>query len=90
MKLCVFEGRDAERLFPLTMTRATYELRCGNTTLLEKIRRTYPRQDACYFVRDYLAEVVSSRVGAKAVNDMNVLRTDDFTFVNGKWVDESP
>jgi len=87
MKLCVFEGRDAERLFPLTMTRATYELRCGNTTLLEKIQRTYPRQDACYFVRDYLAEVVSSRAGANAVNDMNVLRTDDFTFVNGKWVD---
>ncbi|MFB0569060.1 MAG: putative sugar nucleotidyl transferase, partial [Nitrososphaeria archaeon] len=82
-----FEGRDAERLFPLTMTRATYELRCGNITLLEKIQRRYPHLDTCYFVRDHLAEVVSSRVGANAVNDMSVLQTDDFTFVNGKWMD---
>jgi len=86
MKLCVFEGRHAERLFPLTMTRATYELRCGNTTLLEKIQRRYSRQGTCYFVRDYLAGVLASRLGGNAINDMSVLQTDDFAFVNGKWM----
>jgi len=70
------------------MTRATYELRCGNTTLLEKIQRRHPALDACYFVRDYLAEVLAQRVRADAVNDMSILKTDDFTFVNGKWMVE--
>jgi len=88
LKLCVFEGRNVERLFPLTMTRATYELRCGDTTLLEKIQRRHPALDACYFVRDYLAEVLAQRVRADAVNDMGILQTDGFTFVNGKWMVE--
>jgi len=88
LKLCVFEGRNVERLFPLTMTRATYELRCGNTTLLEKIQRRHPALDACYFVRDHLAEVLRRRVGAEAVNDISILQTDGFTFVNGKWIVE--
>jgi len=70
------------------MTRATYELRCGNTTLLEKIQRRYPATPACYFVRDHLTEVLRRRVGADVVNDMTVLQTDDLTFVNGKWMVE--
>lgn len=86
MKLCIFEGRHPERLFPLTMTRATYELRCGNTTLLQKIQRRYGAQDTSYFVRDHLAEVVRRRLGSNSVNDTSVLETDDFTFVNGKWL----
>jgi len=84
MKLCVFEDEGYKNLFPLTLTRATFELKCGHTTLLEKILRNFGKAQASYFLREYLTPVFRHRVNAEAVNDINVLKTDDFLIVNGR------
>lgn len=84
MKLCIFE--DAwENLFPLTYTRATFELRCGYMSLLERIRRHYPPMPWCVFARDYLAGVLKNRLSAP-VNDLSQLKGDAVLFINGRWL----
>jgi len=86
MRLCVFEGRAPENLFPLTMTRPTFELRCGWTTLREKILAFFHETHACYFMRDYLAQVYGKRYREEPINDIKFLKTDDFILANGKWL----
>lgn len=86
MKLCVFEDQKYEELFPLTMTRATFELKCGHTTLLEKILRNFPNVGVSYFLRDYLVPTFKKRIRADAVNNMDVFKKDDFLLVNGRWL----
>jgi len=86
VRLCVFEDEKYEELFPLSMTRATFELKCGYTTLLEKILNRFRGVDVSYFLRDYLAPIFKRRVKGEVINNLNVLKRDDFLLVNGRWL----
>ena len=86
MKVCVFEGQSPENLFPLTLTRPTFELRCGRTTLREKILAGSRETDVCYFMRGYLAPVYENKYQRQPINQIRFLKTDDFFLVNGKWL----
>ncbi len=91
MKICIFEDAS-ENLFPITYTRAVFELRCGYVSLLERILRNYPETPWCVFTRDYLAGVVKNRLEVP-VNDLSQLKDDTVLFVNGRWLmqpDELP
>lgn len=83
MKLVVFEDSRYERLYPLTMLRPVFELKCGATSLLEKIERAAGRKADALFVRDCLAPTVRQRV-ARPVNSGEVLERDGALFVNGR------
>ena len=88
MKLVIFEDDLYRNLFPLTMTRATFELRCGYTTLREKILRKYPEVDVVYFLRDYLIPTFKLRVQTGFVNEMDLLKKDDCLLINGRLLVE--
>ncbi|KYH37987.1 MAG: hypothetical protein AYL29_001690 [Candidatus Bathyarchaeota archaeon B24] len=83
MKLCIFEDRKYDNLYPLTLTRTVFELRCGATSLMDKIERSAPNVDVVYFMRDYLVEIFKERYGERCVNDLNTLK-DDVLLVNGR------
>ena len=85
MRLCIFEDPACDQFHPLTHLRATFELRCGATTLEEKIRRAAPGASVAYFARDLLAPVLRQRLGAP-VNEPASLRGDDLLVVNGRWL----
>ena len=69
---------------PLTFCRPTWELRCGMTTLGEKLRPPRPaRSGVACFVPPYLADVVS-RQTAWPVNDPASLRDDDLLVAAGR------
>lgn len=86
LKLCIFEDEKYDLLYPLTLTRATFELRCGTMTLFERILRAFHKADAVFYLRDYLAPVFKERFGDLVVNDMSSLRNDDVVFANGRWL----
>ncbi len=46
-------------LSPLVELRPVFDLRCGRFTLLEKLRRRYPREEFALWVRDELAEMTA-------------------------------
>jgi len=85
MRLCVFEDATYENFYPLTYLRATFELRCGATTLAEKIQRACPDTPTAYFARDAVAPVLRERLDGP-VNDPAAMTGDDLLLVNGRWL----
>ncbi len=78
--LCIFEDDRVEQLFPLAYFRPVYDLRCGMTSLREKIFRAYPRGAPSLHCRSYLAESLqsTSHIG------VNRLPAAQCLFVNGR------
>ena len=82
MKVVVFEDDGFKNLYPLTYLRPLFELRCGGTSLLEKIKRLFPEAEFAYFVRDYLKPKIEKEYEGK-VNDFAVLK-DELVLVNAR------
>jgi carbonic anhydrase/acetyltransferase-like protein (isoleucine patch superfamily) len=84
MTLWIFEDEAAANFHPLTFTRPVFALRCGATSLADKIVRAYPEAEVAYGVRSYLAAMVATRRDAP-VNDSSRL-AGDLLLVNGRWL----
>jgi len=85
MKLIIFESKGSENLYPLTYLRATFEIRCGHSTLGEKIERAAGTvSESAYFVREILAPTVKQRFPGTKVNDTAVLGGDELLLVDGR------
>jgi len=86
MKICVFEDGSVRNLYPLTMTRAAFELRVGMSSLLQKVLNRMLRglkYDEVYLeVRDYLTPVVRNRYPMYRVNEYKPI--DDTLFINSR------
>ncbi|MEO0079047.1 MAG: putative sugar nucleotidyl transferase, partial [candidate division WOR-3 bacterium] len=67
--ICVYEDEPLEWLSPLVELRPVFDLRCGRLTLLEKLRRRYPREEFVLWVRDELAELTRELHPGMAVNE---------------------
>ncbi|MCE5251168.1 hypothetical protein LLG96_13205 [bacterium] len=85
MRLIIFEHEGLQHLYPLTYLRASFELRCGHTTLGEKIRRAAgPVSGTSYWVRDILKPVISKRFTGCAVNDPAMFTGEELLLVDGR------
>lgn len=60
MSLIVFEDSLVENFYPLTLTRAAFELLYGTKTLLENITQSY--DDVSIYSREYLKGVLKHRI----------------------------
>jgi len=80
--LCIFEDEHFNRLYPLSLTRPVYELRCGISLLREKIIRHFPESPLFLFCRDYLADTMREAMPDIPVNEMP---TDNCLFINGRF-----
>ena len=81
--LCIFEDEYASRLYPLTLTRPTFNLRCGMSLLRDKIARRYPGSRLHLFCRAYLADVVHEAVPAAPVNRIT---SEQCLLINGRFL----
>ena len=48
MIFTIFEDRDYTSLFPLNLNRASFELRCGAFTNLERIKKNIMMKKKCH------------------------------------------
>jgi len=85
MKLVIHEDSTYENFYPLSLIRPVFELRCGATSLSEKLRSSFSNLDVAYFTRDYLTETFQTKVGNAPVNDLQAI-DDDLFIVNGRWL----
>jgi len=81
--ICIFEDQFHRDLLPLVYCRPVYELRCGMTSLREKIARCYPAQKVVLLCRELLAATTREETGLP-VNA--VPGGEDVLFVNGRIV----
>jgi len=86
LRIAIFEDQTYSNFYPLALTRPVFELRCGQTTLSEKILRAHPGAQVCYFVRDWIAPTFLKRA-VSLVNDLKALeRGDPVLLINGRWL----
>ncbi len=85
MRLILLDRADEARsnFHPLSWSRPTWELRCGTTTLGERLVAAVDADDVACFVPDYLAGAYAERT-ARPVNDPSVLVGDDLLLVDGR------
>lgn len=70
--VCIFEDREAEQLFPLTLTKPAYDLLLGSSTLFEKIFRHFGHANISLHCRDYLKECNKKQHPGLSINTINM------------------
>src|SRR3569832_1550681 len=88
MRLCLVEDNAVAGLEPLTLTRPTFDLLLGASTLGEKAARAFsvgpgPRRRGVV-IRPYLAAVQQARDPQTAVNDRDWLARGPVLVVNAR------
>jgi len=83
MTLILFDSPSQNRLnfYPLALSRPIWELRCGFSSLGEKLLARIGATSVACFVPEYMAESYRRKIDWK-VNDPSVLSGDDLLVVN--------
>lgn len=81
MKIYVFEDRYFLDFLPISLTRAVFDIRFGQSTFLERIIKVFPEHSVSLIVRDNLRELISDRYPKIDVNPNH--------FEEGLWVSGS-
>lgn len=84
MKIVVYDTGYRE-FYPITYTRPVFDLRLGNTTFLDIIKRIFSEFEIAIITRDYLAEYMKEKNRKEIVNDESFF-DDDIFFINGRVV----
>ncbi|MFH1855938.1 MAG: putative sugar nucleotidyl transferase [Candidatus Omnitrophota bacterium] len=84
MQICIFEEQTgSEKLHPLTYLRASFELKCGRNSLLDKMVSEFAGKKVNLWVRDYLIDVTKEKF-SYTVNNADALNQDDVLFISGR------
>jgi UDP-N-acetylglucosamine diphosphorylase/glucosamine-1-phosphate N-acetyltransferase len=67
--------------YPIALNRPLWELRCGISSLGEKLIDKTGASDVAYFVPDYMAEAYQAKV-KHPVNDLSILNENDLLIVD--------
>jgi len=86
MPICIFEDQQYLYFEPLIYSRPVFDLKCGMTTLKQKIANAFPKEKVTLKCRTYLEPFVKTENPNFNVNQFN----DDFYLViNGRIVAQS-
>lgn len=85
MRLVLFDPANEKRIHfdPLALCRPIWELRCGMSSLGEKLIAKVGATDVACFTPDYLADVYRAQSG-RPVNDASQLTGTDLLLVNAR------
>lgn len=81
MQICIYEDDHYVNLYPLTLTRPVFELRCGASTLAERIARYFPEAEIFYQCRPLLASVYHEQYPDRRINHKI---SGECLFINGR------
>ena len=82
--ICIFEDNRFRQLYPLTLTRPVFDLRCGIFSLKEKLLRRFPHKSVYLLCRKYLGEIVKNQHPDVAINELPDESTKYCLFINGR------
>ena len=83
--LVIFEDNKFSNLYPLVYFRPVFELKCGTSTLSDRITRFYNADNSHYYMREYLKELFSTE---KKNNNVNNAPSDQTLYLNGRILAE--
>jgi len=84
LRVLIFEDNSFSDLYPLSLLRGVFDIKCGAFSLKEKIENFFKEKQKVSLhcrkqLRNYLAEVYTD-------NKINQLSKDDYLFLNGRVV----
>ena len=82
-QLIIFEDSTFANLYPLTLSRPVFSLRCGMHRLWQKIARRFTGYEIAFSSRPEVAGLLSVQTGMQ-VNAVDYKPGDRLVFVNGK------
>ncbi len=84
--ICVFEDEKADAFLPLTYTRPVFDLRCGMSSLYDKIAQAYNGCHVRHLCRPFLARSAENEWRASLIgNSRDLLQSyRQVLFVNGR------
>ncbi|MCH8981525.1 GlmU family protein [candidate division KSB1 bacterium] len=82
--LCIYEDANFSKLYPLTLTRPVFDLRCGIFSLNEKLLRRFPQESVYLLCRKYLEEIVKNQHPDVVINELPDESTKYCLFINGR------
>jgi len=82
--ICIFEDNRFKQLYPLTLTRPVFDLRCGIFSLKEKLMRRFPQESVYLLCRNYLAEIVKNQYPDATINELPDESMKYCLFINGR------
>ncbi|MFC1493323.1 GlmU family protein [candidate division KSB1 bacterium] len=80
MKLCIYEDQGYGSLYPATYLRPVYDLRCGFSSLKEKIISCHPDLHITLHCREDISKLLSEN----CKHPVNKFEDDDYLFINGR------
>ena len=90
MRICVFEDSGLSNLYPLTLTRPAFDLRCGAASLLERQERGLRSRAYAVFVRSEMAELCRLTHPRLQVNDAAWIEDAEaremVVLINARWL----
>jgi UDP-N-acetylglucosamine diphosphorylase/glucosamine-1-phosphate N-acetyltransferase len=86
MRICVFEDTGFANLYPLTQTRPAFDLLCGASSILNRLKRYFAADELCVLVRPALAELCRTTHPGLAVNEFARLQDTSVLLVNARWL----
>lgn len=81
VQLIVYEDDKSERFLPLTWTRPVFDLRCGISSIREKIQCAYPDVSVSLACRDSVKKSIKE---FDPVVKINTVSSDEVLFINGR------
>ena len=90
MRLVLIDNLRENRIhfYPLVLGRPLWELRCGMTSLEDKLVAQIKPDDVAYFVPDYMADYYKTQT-TKPVNDLTAIIGEDVLLVDSRIKAES-
>ena len=85
MRLIIVDRATEERrhFWPLALSRPVWDLRCGFTSLGDKLQKKIGTDDVAYFLPAYMAEAYREKTGRR-VNDSSTLKGEDILIVDAR------
>jgi len=74
---------DRRNFWPVALSRPIWDLRCGFTSLGDKLQKKIGTNDVAYFLPAYMAEAYREKTGLR-VNDNSTLKGEDILIVDAR------
>jgi len=73
MKIILYENNSVDKLYPITLTRPSFDIFCGGATLYQVVETIFAGSPVDYNVRDYLSATVEKKYPRQNNNDKETL-----------------
>lgn len=83
MKILIYEDTGYKKLYPLNLMRASYEIRCGASTILQRIEGILNNK---FEVTLHCRNGLVSYLKEVHKNKINVISKDDYLLLNGRVI----